>query len=636
MSTILSDHATVGKKQRMKAEPPLDACTLFWSFLLDDYSDSEAKEKEAAKKRKSKVKDKTKRRFEPLVISDEHGRFEPSLAGDENNDGRSQSWEFLEGTASTDGEPIVFMSEKQRQEYKEFREWRKSRSEIPNQGKASRSEFDDESSYSDEDSATLDTRESVTIDTRGRDYEDGSNRSFDSEERFVTRKLDKKSSLKKRSKSKSTELARGHQVERRRSDDGKRSKHERNPSPDRPRLEERVAKSKVKEESRVDNRRRIRGKALQEKRKTKSPEKLRPKDKESKSSRWKPSIWRKDNSEKPIQSESRPPLPSKSALRRAKTSKKDVQRGTDTTNGKKSELTPESPRLSTKSNQKPSTNGSKQESQNQTIGAINRPIATRRLSPPIAVRKIHSFDGVVQSPAEEVTFTSTKQPKRVSSPSNKNAMDQMEAEQQNYPNYTHHHQLLDQTDDSREYGSYDETPEVDDETPAVDEENSPPFTPTNAFVLVGGENSAFTPTRVSPEVLAFKPITHPNESRQDRVFRTDSEITRETQPEEHASPAEVSAVDVEEAESTATSVENPYERETINGPRWRSKGYSETESVPKQATKGKQSRGFGQGFMFINRVRSGDSSVKSVDRGTLGALRKKKQLFRPTEPFSVS
>ena len=628
-STILSDHATVGKKQRKKAEPPLDACTLFWSVLLDDYSDSEAKEKEAAKKRKSKLKEKAKKRFEPLVISDEHGRFEPSLAGDENNDGRSQSWEFLEGTANTDGEPLVFMSEKQRQEYKEFCEWRKYRAEVANNVKASRNEFDDESSYSDEDSATLDTRESVTIDTRGRNYEDESNRSFDSEQRFVTRKIDKKSNLKKRSKSKSTELARGHKLERRRSEDGKRSKHERNPSPDRPRLKEKVVKSKVKEESRVDSKSRTRGKVLQEKRTMKSPEKLRPKEKESKSSKWKPSIWRKDNSEKPVQSESRPPLPSKSALRRAKTSTKDVQRGTNTKTDKKSELTSESPRLSPKGNQKPSTIDSKHKSQNQPVEARDRHVATRRLSPPIAVRKIHSFDGIVQSPADEVTLTSTNQPKRVSSPSNKDTTDQMETEQQDYQNDAHQHQLWDQIDDSQEYGSYDETP-------PVDEESSSPFTPTNAFVLVGGENSAFTPTRVSPEVSAFKPIVHPNEARQDQVFRTDSEITRDTQPEEHASHPGDSPIDVEEADSTAPSVENPYERETINGPRRLSREYSETESVTKQDTKSKQSRGFGQGFMLINRIRSGDSSVKSVDRGTLGALRKKKQLFRPTEPFSVS
>ena len=647
-STVLSDNATIGKKQRMKAEPPLDACTLFWSFLLDDYSDGESKEKEAAKKRKNRQKEKSKRRFEPLVVNDENGRLEPSLADEDKFDKRSQSWEFLEGTASTDGEPIVFMSEKQRKEYTEFREWRKSRSGASNNGKARRAGFnDDDSSSSDDDSETLDTRgtidthESVTVDTRGREYEDGSVESYESAERRrarqpqKTKSIMKKSGTKHRSKSRSRSRSRGpSKMERKRSDDGQRSRHERNPSPERPRSKNNRAKSKERNESRGESRNKSNGraKATREKHtvqhgRERVPEKKRPKEKESKSSKWKPSIWRKDHSETQRQSESRPPRPSKSTNRHDRVREKDRSE-VEPERARRTKPRAEHRRDAFETHKRPSSENSQVESNDQPLRSNDGPVVPRRSPPAIAVRKVHSFDGVVQSPAGVASSTaSMHQPKHLSSPSNSDTTNQSNEENRfilvDDPTKSGNHTIEEQTTNIPSSYKNDITHEPSSSLAS------------NAVVVVGGENSAFSPPRVSPEVLAFKPIADPGEERQDSASRTDSDITRDSQPDanhssvQHSTPTP--AVGMKDVAIT-TSEDNPYERQTIEIPR------RDTIEVPQhRQSKGikKLSKGLSQSFMVINRVRSGDSSTKSVDRGSLGALRKKKQHFRSNEPFSV-
>jgi hypothetical protein len=126
-ASIASDHATIATEVYVHKERP-SLCDLCWAFMLDDFVEPKVEEAKAtaamAKKKKLKQKESPKKRFAPLSFSDDGDRFEsyvPEPDFDEEN------WQVLADTKVTDGEPIVFKSEKERKEYKEYLEWRKKR-----------------------------------------------------------------------------------------------------------------------------------------------------------------------------------------------------------------------------------------------------------------------------------------------------------------------------------------------------------------------------------------------------------------------------------------------------------------------------------------------------------------------------
>ena len=150
MESITSDHATITTEVIGKQKIQKGFCDTFWALLLnEDLSDKEPERREQATQ-------KSKNRFAPLKYGDEQGLISTYLDDKSVEEQSLGAWEYLDGTESTEGQPLVFRSEKDRREYLEFRAWKaRRRHELESSFSKDESEsidtsqYDDESFYSD-------------------------------------------------------------------------------------------------------------------------------------------------------------------------------------------------------------------------------------------------------------------------------------------------------------------------------------------------------------------------------------------------------------------------------------------------------------------------------------------------------